>query len=57
MFNFRHPDQEEIKYLKRIIELLEEELEYEERRRILAELQLELAVEYQDYFKGVSNNV
>lgn len=47
----------ELSQLRKDIELLEEELEYEERRRILAELFLELATEYQDYFKGEKNNV
>ena len=47
----------ELSQLRKGIELLEEELIYEERRRLLAELLLELASEYQDYFKGAKKNV
>ncbi len=47
----------ELSQLRKDIEFLEEELIYEERRRLLAELLLELASEYQDYFKGAKKNV
>ena len=56
MFRHKCPDDDDWKQLHRTIELMSAELDYEHKRRLLAEMRLKLAVEYEEYFKGIGGN-
>ena len=52
MFRHRCPDKEEMKRLINTIELMSAELDYEHKRRLLSEMRLKLAIDFEEFFKG-----